>query len=462
VTTGVGSLERGLDRASGTRPIPGNALTHHADSARALSAMVAMIAEARSWVHLENYIIRDDATGRRFGDALAERAREGVRVRVLYDWFGSRATSHGYWHRLRQAGVEARPFNPPFRGRPFQILRRDHRKLLVVDGERAVVGGLCLGDEWAGDPARGRQPWRDTALALRGPAAAALDATFARVWRRAGERLPLEELAADPPECGPTAVRIVEGVPDEARIWRVVGLLATTAVERFWVTDAYLAPPAAIVAGLIDASRGGVDVRVLVPGATDIPVVSALTRIGYRDLLHAGIRLFEWRGPMLHAKTLVGDRRWVRVGSSNLNVSSLLTNYELDVLVDDEPLAVELSEQYRRDTAASREVVLVARRRLPARLADALVAPDAPAPSHLPSARERARSAVVALRQVAGGLRRRLAVLATVAASLVGALLLLFPHVMSVTLAVGAFWTAFIFGWYAVFRRARARGDDVP
>ena len=457
---GADGLARGLDRAAGTRPIPGNLITHHAASARALSAMLAMIGEARRWVHLENYIIRDDITGRRFADALSERAREGVRVRVLYDALGSRKTGRRYWQNLRHAGAEVRPFNPLFDGRPFGWFRRDHRKLLVVDGNRAMVGGLCIGDEWAGDPARGRQPWRDTALALRGPAAAALDSTFARVWRRAGTAIPEGELASDPEECGPTAVRIVEGVPEGARIWRVVSLLATLSTERLWITDAYLVPPAPIVAGLVDAAHAGVDVRILVPGATDIPLVQAATRIGYRDLLRAGIRLFEWRGPMLHAKTLVADRRWVRVGSSNLNVSSLLANYELDVVVDDESLAAEMAEQHRRDAAASSEVVLVPRRRLPPRLTNAQA--EVPTVAHQPTARERAKTAVVALRQVAGGLRRRLAVAASGGAALLGALLLGFPHVTSITLAAGAFAAAFTFGWYALVRRARERGQDVP
>ena len=461
MSAGGDGLERGLDRATGTRPIPGNLITHHPDSARALSAMVAMIAEAREWVHLENYIIRDDATGRRFGDQLAERAADGVRVRLLYDALGSRKTSRAYWDRLRRAGAEVRPFNSPWQGRPFGLLRRDHRKLLVVDGNRAMVGGLCIGDEWAGDPARGRQPWRDTVLALRGPAAAALDATFARIWRRAGTPIPDDQMRADPAECGPTSVRIVEGVPEGARVWRVVGLLATLAQERLWITDAYLVPPASIVASLIDAAHAGVDVRILVPGATDIPMVRALTRIGYRDLLNAGIRLFEWRGPMLHAKTLVTDRRWVRVGSSNLNVSSLLTNYELDVLVEDRALATEMAEQYRRDAAASSEVVLVARRRLPPRMTSAF-AESPPAERHLPSPAERAKTAVVAFRQVAGGLRRRLAAAGTATAALLGALLLVFPHVMSITLAAGAFGTAFMFGWYVLIRRAREQGQDVP
>lgn len=460
MTAGAPGISRALDRVTGTRPIPGNALTLHADSARALNAMHALVREAERWIHFENYIIRDDATGRRFGDALAERAREGVKVRLLYDALGSWGTSSSFWHKLRKSGVDVRAFNPFFRGRPFHALRRDHRKLVVVDGDRAMVGGLCIGDEWAGDPARGRQPWRDTMLALRGPAAAGLDATFGRVWRRAGEPLPLDEYNGNPREAGTTAVRIVEGVPEGARAWRVVGLLFTTAAERLWLTDAYLVAPATLFAGLMDAARDGVDVRVLVPGATDIPVVRTMTRIGYRDLLHAGVRLFEWRGPMLHAKTLVADRQWVRVGSSNINVSSLLSNYELDVIVDDEALATEMCAQFHRDTAGSTEVVMVARRRLPPRLTGA-EAPEPPA-AHQSWPAERARNAVVLLRQVAGGLRRRLAWAATALAAGMGASLLLFPNVMSVTLAVLAFWLALAFAWYSLSRRGALRGVDAP
>jgi len=461
VTPDGAGVSRALDRVTGTRPIPGNSLTLHTDSARALKAMLALVGAAEHWVHFENYIIRDDATGRRFADALSERAREGVAVRVLYDALGSWGTSSSYWNKLRRAGAEVRAFNPFFHGRPFHLLRRDHRKLVVVDGDRAMVGGLCIGDEWAGDPARGRQPWRDTMIALRGPAAAGLDATFGRVWRRAGDPLPAAEFNGSPAVAGTTAVRVVEGVPDGARAWRAVGLLLTAATERLWLTDAYLVAPATLFAGLIDAARDGVDVRILVPGATDIAVVRAMTRIGYRDLLHAGVRLFEWQGPMLHAKTLVADRRWVRVGSSNINVSSLLANYELDVLVEDEALATEMCEQFHRDTAGSREVVMVARKRLPPRLTDAGVIEPAAVP-HQPSAYERARKGMVTLRQVAGGLRRRLGWAAAGLAAGMGALLLLFPHVMSVTLAVLAFWVAFIFAWYSLSRRGRAQSAEIP
>src|SRR5207249_6912424 len=140
-------LALAIDRAAGARPINGNRLEHHPDSARALDAMLAAIAAARRWVPFENYIIRDDATGRRFADALVERARSGVRVRVLYDALGSFGTSRRYWRRLTQAGVEVRAFHPLLTRDPLDVFDRDHRKLLVTHGSWAMTGGLCIGNE---------------------------------------------------------------------------------------------------------------------------------------------------------------------------------------------------------------------------------------------------------------------------------------------------------------------------
>src|SRR6266550_6665465 len=149
-------LARAIDRVTGTRPIGGNLLQHYADSPRALDAMLDLIARAERWIHFENYIIRDDATGRRFADALVARARAGVRVRVAYDALGSFGTSRRYWRGLRAAGVEVRPFHPLLSQHLLDAISRDHRKLVVADGSRAITGGLCIGDEWAGDPARHR------------------------------------------------------------------------------------------------------------------------------------------------------------------------------------------------------------------------------------------------------------------------------------------------------------------
>src|SRR5207237_342275 len=352
-------LSRAIDRAAGGRPIGGNRLEHYPDSPRALDAMVAAIAAARATIHFENYIIRDDATGRRFADALAERARAGVRVRVLYDALGSLGTSHRYWRGLRQAGAEVRAFHPLLAPRPFELLQRDHRKLLATDGGWAMIGGLCIGDEWAGDPARGRRPWRDTMVAVAGPAAAALDGAFARIWSRAGPALPPEELAPDPAPCGSSIVRVVEGMPGRARVYRTVQLLVASAAERLWITDAYLIAPAPLYASLIDAARSGVDVRLLVPGASALPI--------------------------------------------------------------------------RRDLASSREIVLQARRlKLPPRLvgAPAQSEPAADVP-HKRSGYELGAVAVVALRRVAGGLRRAIASTAALACAGVGILLVAFPRVMA-------------------------------
>jgi cardiolipin synthase A/B len=450
-----------IDRAAGARPIPGNRLEHHPDSPRALTAMLELIAGARVWVHFENYIIRDDRTGHRFADALAERARAGVRVRVLYDAFGSFGTSRRYWRRLTQAGVEVRAFHPVISLRPFQIFSRDHRKLVVADGTRAMVGGLCIGDEWAGNPERARRPWRDTMVLVCGPAAAALDRTFGRIWRNAGAPLPADELTADPQPCGGCTVRVVEGLPRRARIYRTVQLLVATAAERLWITDAYLIAPAPLYASLLDAAKSGVDVRLLVPGTSDLPVLRNFTRVGYRELLHAGVRVFEYRGPMIHAKTMLVDRRWSRVGSTNLNVSGLLTNYELDLIAEAEDLCEALAAQFRHDLASSREIVLQARRLpLPPRLVGAPAA-DAPAPDadavHKRSGYELGTVAVVALRRVAGGLRRAIAVTGALTCAGIGALLLLFPKAMSIVLATGAFSLAVAFGAYALERRRFSR-----
>ncbi len=459
-------LAGAIDRAAGARPIGGNRLEHHPDSPRALEAMLELIAGAERWVHLENYIIRDDRTGRRFAEALTDRARAGVAVRVLYDALGSFGTSRRYWRQLTHAGVEVRAFHPLLSRHLFSLVSRDHRKLLVTDGTRAMLGGLCISDEWAGDPARQRRPWRDTMIAVCGPATSALDQVFGRIWRHAGGTLPPEQPAADPAPCGMSTARIVEGVPGRARVYRTVELLAATASERLWITDAYLIPPPPLYASLVDAAKAGVDVRLLVPGTSDLPVLRNFTRVGYRNLLRAGVRVFEYQGPMIHAKTMLVDRRWARVGSSNLNVSSLLTNYELDLVAECEELTGELTAQFRRDLASSHEIVLQPRRvPLPPRLvgAPALGGGGAPEPSEAPHKRsgyELSAIAVVALRRVAGGLRRAIAATAALTFLTLGGLLLAFPRVMSIVLATGAFVLALGIGVYAVERRRSQETDD--
>ena len=454
-------LARALDRASAARLIPGNAVRHLPNSAAALDAMLALIAGAGRTVHFENYIIRGDRTGRRFAAALSEKARAGVRVRVLYDALGSVATRPRFWRELGRAGADVRTFRPLLTSGPFEVLSRDHRKLIVVDGTEAMLGGLCIGDEWAGDPERGRLPWRDTMVSVCGPAVAALDGSFARVWASAGPPLPPDALTPTAEPCGSTALRVIDGVPTQSRAYRAVQLLAAAAEERLWITDAYMVAPPPLYASIVDAAKSGVDVRLLLPGTSDIPIVRNFSRIGYRDLLRAGARIFEYGGPMIHAKTMVVDHEWARVGSTNLNLSSLLGNYELDIVAECDSLTEALAAQFRHDTAQSREIVLRERRRLPARLVHAPSPPVPPTPMpHKRSRRELRAAAAIALVQVAGGARRMLAGAAAATFAVLGGLLLVFPTAMTVVLATGALATSLFLAVYAVARRRTRRRTD--
>jgi|CXWL01.1.fsa_nt_gi cardiolipin synthase len=440
---GSAGLVRALDRAAGIQVIPGNDVTLLIDGSDTYAAMHAQIAAATHRIHLENYIIHDDGVGQGFADALIAKARAGVKVRVLYDWAGSFGTSRRYWNALREAGIEVRAFGPPRLSDPLLFFARDHRKLLVVDGSRAVTGGLCLGDEWVGDPARSRRPWRDTAVEIIGPAARALDSAFSRAWQFAGGPPPDDstEIPSEVEEGGETPVRVVATEPGRERAFRTIDLMLGIAGERIWVTEAYLAAPQRMYQAFQDAARDGADVRLLLPGSSDLPTIRNLTRVGYRPLLRAGVRIWEWGGPMLHAKTIVADGRWTRVGSSNLNASSLLANWELDIFIENEALGDAMEQQFRLDLTMAREVLLRPRRlpvlfgrEVPGRLS--LAAPSGVVPAHHRSRWERVRLAAV----IAGGLAQgaRAAVFGPLALLLllVAVAFVLFPGPMAV--AAGA------------------------
>lgn len=437
------ALDRALDRAVGGRRIPGNAIRLLTDGPEVFGAAIGLIERATRWIHFENYIIRADGTGEIFAKHLGAAARRGVRVRVLYDAFGCRGTPRRFWAALRQAGVDVRAFRSINPLHPVRSLQRDHRKLVSVDGSAAVIGGVCIGDEWAGDPERDRAPWRDTAIEVEGPAVAALEQTFARLWRDARGTDALRTVPR-PDAVGGAAVRIVDGLPRQLRLYRALELLMAAAAQRIWISDAYFMAPTPVYAALIAAARDGVDVRLLVPGKTDLPWIRTLARVGYRELLDAGVRIWEWHRTTLHAKTVLVDDRWFKAGSSNLNPSSLLSNHELDVLVDDEALAAAAQHQFRRDLARAVEVVIRARRaavplvrRLPA--AVVAVEPIVTAPRH---PRDVSRRAVMTVWQVAGGARRSVAGAVLFVAVGVGALLVAVPRVMAYSLAALCLWLA--------------------
>jgi cardiolipin synthase len=358
--------DQAFSRAAGAPLIEGNRVDLLIDARVNFDAWLEAIRSAESLVLLENYIFRDDATGREFLDALVERAKAGVRVFVVRDWLGCLGqSSRAFWEPLIAAGGEVRTYNPLHFTSPFGWLSRDHRKLLVVDNTVAFVGGICLSGTWLGDPERGIDPWRDTAVAVRGPALRDIANAFADIWASLGEPLS-EELLAPTERClraGDVDLRVVATVPNTAGLYRLDQLIAAIARRSLWITDAYFVGVAPYVQALSAAARDGVDVRLLVPGTSDVFAVAAISRAGYRPLLEAGVRVFEWNGSMLHAKTAVADGRWARVGSSNLNLTSWVGNCELDVAIEDEAFAREMEAQYESDLGNATEIVLKLPRR---------------------------------------------------------------------------------------------------
>jgi cardiolipin synthase A/B len=359
--------DQAFSRAAGAPLIAGNRVRLLIDAKENYPAWLEAIACAQRYVHFESYIIHEDEIGWKFADALIAKAREGVRVRVIYDWLGGIGkTSRSFWNYLRDGGVEVRCYNPPRLDSPFGWLSRDHRKTLTVDGEIGFVTGLCVGQAWVGTPEKNIDPWRDTGIEVRGPSVANIERAFARVWDTIGERLPADEIATFTvlPQTGGVALRVVPSEPASAVMLRVDQLVSTLARERLWLTDAYYAGTTLYVQALRAAAKDGVDVRLLVPSASDILIVKPLSRAGYRPLLDAGVRIFEWNGTMLHAKTAVADGTWARVGSTNLNLASWYGNLELDVVVEDVGFAKEMEETYLRDLENSTEIVLDARRKV--------------------------------------------------------------------------------------------------
>ena len=353
--------EQAFSRAAGAPLVAGNAVRVLKDADENFPAWLEAIAAAKRVIFFEHYIVADDAVGREFVAALTERARAGVRVFAIHDWFGDLgvATSR-LWRPLIAAGGEVRRFNPPRLDSPFAWLTRDHRKLIAVDGKVGFVSGLCVSSKWLGDPARGTESWRDQGIEVRGPAVADIEEAFAQVWATAGPPLGTADFtpASDIEVCGDVTLRVLATAPNIAGLYRLDQLIAAMATQTLWLMDAYFIGVAPYVQALRAAALDGVDVRLLVPGTSDVPLVAHVSRSGYRLLLESGIRVFEWNGPMMHAKVAVADARWARVGSTNLNLASWIGNYELDVAIEDVPVAARMAEMYEEDLTRATEVVL--------------------------------------------------------------------------------------------------------
>ncbi len=350
-------------RVADAQQSSGNKVRLLRDGPQTFPAWLEAINGASKLVHLENYILQEDDLGQQFADALIAAAKRGVEVKVIYDWLGCLTrSSRKFWKQFKGTGVQLRCYNPPHVTDPLRWISRDHRKVVVVDGEVAFTGGLCIGHDWMGDPAKNIPPWRDTAIEIRGPAVENIAAAFDDSWEVALHHGPAKDIPASSTLADDGAkgvdVSVVAGRPDSMGLYRLEQLVAEIAGRSLWLTDGYFVATTTYVHALVGAAQAGVDVRLLVPGSSNWPLVGALSKSAYRPLLQAGVRVFEWNGPMIHAKTAVADGVWTRIGSSNSNLASWVTNRELDVTIKDHDLAAQMEAMFLEDLENSTEVVL--------------------------------------------------------------------------------------------------------
>lgn len=353
-------------------PVDGNDARLLIDGPAYNRAVFDAIARARDHVNLETYILEDGPVGAQLAALLEEKRAEGIDIRVLYDSHGSSKTPQAYFERLRRAGIavcEFNPLNPLKAGLTWRINNRDHRKILVVDGRLAITGGINISNVYASSSSgsggsRSREKgWRDTSVLVVGPVVAHFQRLFLAAWRE--QDCPASTPSAAPPEYFPPLARqgnktmrllAADPAAGESEMYGALIAAVDRARQRVWLTFAYFVPDARIAQTLSDAARRGVDVRLILPGFSDSWAPFYAGRAHYSELLDAGVRIYEHRDALLHAKTAVIDGVWSSVGSTNLDWRSLVHNYEADLVILDDAFGAAMEDQFRTDLAASVEV----------------------------------------------------------------------------------------------------------
>jgi Phosphatidylserine/phosphatidylglycerophosphate/cardiolipin synthases and related enzymes len=390
---GTDAFEQALDRYTHSRTSSDNTAVLMQNGDEAYPAMLELIRTAKHRISFETYIIEDDETTNTFFAALEDAAARGVEVRTLVDAAGFKRGTIAQLNELSNRGIQARIFNPLlFSWTIFRFNNRDHRKILVVDGAHAVLGGINVSDEQTGDGTTG---WRDTSILVSGPAALNAESVFAETWEQGGrgfvgKNLPIASLNPIkhvleaplmdfkqhflnqplfvPTPCGdpapiPEAVaksdrlhpdvtaRIVASAPDKASssTYDLSLLGIHGARERIDVACAYFVPHRALKLALVEAAARGVRIRLLLPGVTDIAGVREIGMKSYGGLLEAGVEIYEWPHEILHAKTMAVDGKWLVVGSANMDGRSYFLNYEANVVVSDSRLADDAHNQFEID-----------------------------------------------------------------------------------------------------------------
>jgi cardiolipin synthase len=338
----------------------GNAVRLLRDGAQAFPVWLDAIDAARTRVSMEMYIFDDDRIGRRFADALCCAARRGVSVRLLYDFIGCRHDSPEFFASMRRAGVYTFAYHPYRLWRPrfWTLIRRNHRKTLVCDGQVAFVGGINVADAWlpASDDGGG---WHDVAMEVKGPAVQVIEQTFLRTWNwRAKRRLRFKRSRVHrPAPAGDVALAVIANreLVDRFSIRRSALHAIRASRERAYLVSPYFMPDVGFINGLARAVARGVDVRVLVPVASDNLLADLASRASFARLLKAGIRLFQ-HNPVAHSKALLVDREFVSIGSYNFDHRSLVYNLELVVNALDRECNQALAATLQEDMAAGTEI----------------------------------------------------------------------------------------------------------
>jgi cardiolipin synthase len=369
-----GRLVHSLTRLGGMPFLPGNSVRTLVNGTATFEAIFQAIENARHYVIVQFFIVRDDALGEMFKDALIAKAQQGVRVYFLYDSIGSFDLPHRYVASLRAGGVDTRPFatNRRFVNR-LQLNFRNHRKIVSVDGERAFVGGHNVGVEYLGGKPP-LSPWRDTHIEVRGPAVASIQFVFTEDWYWATQQLPQLDLPPAPPPdlAAPSdpahsahpatghdmhCLVVPSGPADKQETCSLFFVEAINAArERIWITTPYLVPDEAVFSALRLAALRGVDVRILIPSRRDHVVVFEASKLYAYDSLRAGIRIFRYQPGFLHQKVLLIDSVAAAVGSANLDNRSFRLNFEIMVMTVDRDFAKEVEAMLLADFAESREI----------------------------------------------------------------------------------------------------------
>jgi cardiolipin synthase len=360
-----------LEQATSDSPLTlGNKATLLQDGTATYAAMFAAIAQAKDHVNLESYIIEDDDTGHEFADLLLQAQARGVQVNLIYDSVGGFNTPKLFFERLMQAGVavlEFNPINPLAAKGEWLINQRDHRKILLVDGRIAIMGGINISSVYAsgsalrraGKPSTNHVEWRDTDIQLEGPVVAEFQKLFLQTWaKQLGP--PLAAKAYFPPLTpqGKDIVRAIGSTPDDPYSLIYLTLISAigNAEKHVRLTNAYFVPDPQLLQALTDAAARGVNVQLILPSQSDSSLVFHAGRAHYAGLLQGGVQIFERQGALLHSKTAVIDGVWSTVGSTNLDWRSFLSNDELNAIVLGRDFAAQMQAMFEKDLSASTRI----------------------------------------------------------------------------------------------------------